>query len=178
MLTDNMLMLSVKSGDVEKMGTLYNRYHKLLFRFVFNMTREKETSEDMVHNVFMRMLKYPDGFTGGEFKIWMYHIARNIVYDYLKQKNRKPFHSDIEEYAEKLESGQSSDSILEKKEDIENLTKAMNKLSDENRELLVLCRYQELKYQEIAALMNISETAVKVRVHRAMNQLKTNFLQL
>jgi len=55
---------------------------------------------------------------------------------------------------------------------------AMESLSDDNRELLILCRYQELKYHEIARILDISEAAVKVRVHRALNQLKSNYLKI
>lgn len=58
------------------------------------------------------------------------------------------------------------------------LSAAMDKLSAENRELLVLCRFQELKYHEIAKVLNMTEGAVKVRVHRALNQLKITYLQL
>lgn len=68
-LSDNALMLKVKNGDIDKMGLLYERYHRQLLRFLFNMTRDRELSEDMVQNVFLRMLRYPDGFMGfGEFK--------------------------------------------------------------------------------------------------------------
>jgi len=66
-------MLKVKDGDIDKMGLLYERYHRQLFSFLFHMTRHKEVSEDIVQNVFFRMLKYSKGFTGsGEFKTWMY----------------------------------------------------------------------------------------------------------
>jgi DNA-directed RNA polymerase specialized sigma24 family protein len=69
-LSDNAIMLKVKNGDIDKMGLLYERYHNQLYRFIFNMTRQKELSEDMVQNIFLRMLKYPDGFMGyGEFKM-------------------------------------------------------------------------------------------------------------
>jgi RNA polymerase sigma-70 factor (ECF subfamily) len=54
----------------------------------------------------------------------------------------------------------------------------MAKLSDENRELLILCRFQELKYNEIARILNTTEGAIKVRVHRALNQLKSNYLKI
>jgi RNA polymerase sigma-70 factor (ECF subfamily) len=54
----------------------------------------------------------------------------------------------------------------------------MEQLSDENRELLILCRYQELKYDEIAQILNTTEGAIKVRVHRALNQLKNAYLKL
>lgn len=172
-------MLKVKNGDIDKMGLLYDRYNRLLFRFLFNMTRQKELSEDLVQNIFLRMLKYPDGFMGfGEFKTWMYHIARNSVYDHFRKVKRTPTYSDLTNYEERIESGQYTDSNLEKEQELKMLEKAMENLSDENRELLILCRFQELKYQEIAKIMNSTEGAIKVRVHRALNQLRINYLKI
>jgi RNA polymerase sigma factor (sigma-70 family) len=178
-LSDNALMLKVKSGDIDKMGLLYDRYNRQLFRFIFNMIRQKELSEDIVQNIFLRMLKYPDGFIGfGEFKMWMYHIARNAVYDYFKKAKRTPQQADVKDYEEKITGGNLSDTDLEKEEELRILEKAMKGLSDESRELLILCRYQELKYSEIAKLLNTTEGAIKVRVHRALNQLKINYLKI
>lgn len=172
-------MLKVKNGDIDKMGLLYERYHRQLFRFLFNMTRQKELSQDMVQNIFLRMLKYPDGFMGfGEFKMWMYHIARNTMYDHFRKIKRTPSSTDIKDYEERIDGGIRSDAKIEKEEEIRMLEQAMQSLSDENRELLILSRYQELRYNEIASLMNTTEGAVKVRVHRAMTQLKDNFMKI
>ncbi len=166
-------MLKVKNGDIDKMGLLYERYHRQLYRFLFNMTRQKELSEDMVQNIFLRMLKYPEGFMGfGEFKMWMYHIARNTVYDHFRKVKRTPAHSDLMNYEERIEGEQYTDAPMEKEQELKMLETAMGKLSDENRELLILCRFQELKYNEIAKYPEYHEGAVKVRVHRALNQLK------
>jgi RNA polymerase sigma factor (sigma-70 family) len=174
--SDNALMLKVKNGDIDKMGLLYERYYRQLYRFLFNMTRQKELSEDMVQNIFMRMLKYPDGFVGfGEFRMWMYHIARNTLNDHFRKVKRTPSSIDLKDFEEKIAGDSHSDKKIEKEQDIEMLEIAMQKLSDDNRELLILCRFQELKYNEIAVLMNTTEGAVKVRVHRAMEQLKNNF---
>ena len=178
-ISDNALMLKVKNGDIDKMGLLYERYHRQLYRFLFNMTRQKELSEDMVQNIFLRMLKYPEGFMGfGEFKMWMYHIARNSVYDHFRKVKRTPAHTDVKDYEERIEGEQHTDAPLEKEQELKTLEKAMNSLSDENRELLILCRYQELKYNEIARILNTTEGAIKVRVHRALNLLKSNYLKI
>ncbi len=177
--SDNSLMLKVKNGDIDKMGLLYERYNRQLFRFIFNMIRHKEISEDMVQNIFLRMLKYPDGFMGfGEFKTWMYHIARNAVYDHFRKVRRTPAGTDMKNWEERIEAEQFSDAQIEKEQELKLLETAMNGLSDENRELLILCRYQELKYNEIAKIMNITEGAVKVRVHRALNQLRSAYLKI
>lgn len=178
-LSDNALMLKVKNGDIDKMGLLYERYHRQLYRFIFNMTKQKELSEDMVQNIFLRMLKYPDGFMGfGEYKMWMYHIARNAIYDHFRKVKKAPLNTDVKNFEERIEGEQYSDARLEKEQELRILETAMEKLSDENRELLILCRFQELKYHEIAKILNTTEGAIKVRVHRALNQLKSNYQKI
>lgn len=178
-LSDNELMRKVQKGDIDKMGLLYERYNRQLYRFLHNMTRQKELSEDLVQNVFIRMLKYNDGFKGhGEFRTWMYRVARNVVYDHFKKAGKTPKHTDVADYETRIEGDHSSDVAMVKAEELRALEAAMTMLSIENRELLVLCRYQELKYSEIATILNITEGAVKVRIHRALSQLKDNYWRI
>src|SRR6476661_8834156 len=150
-LTDNALMLQVKAGQVDKMGLLFERYHRPLFGFFYHLTGNAEASEDLVQTAFYRMLKYRHTYTGeGEFRTWMYHLARNAA----------------------------ADASLQRAQDVDLLHQAMGRLSAEQREVLVLSRFQELKYEQIAQLLNTTEGAVKVRVHRALNQLKGIYLKL
>ena len=180
-LSDNALMLKVKEGDIDKMGLLYERYHRQLYGFLFHMTRHKELSEDMIHNVFFRMLKYRNGFTGsGEFKTRMYHIARNALHDHYRKDKRTPSHNSLQlsDFEEKIAGELPADEQMEYQQELRSLEIAMKNLSDENREIIVLCRFQELKYHEIARIMNKTEGAIKSRVHRALNQLKSNYLKI
>jgi RNA polymerase sigma factor (sigma-70 family) len=178
-LSDNALMLKVKEGDFDKMGLLYERYHRQLYGFLYHMTKQKESSEDIVQNVFFRMLKYRNSFNGsGEFKAWMYHLARNVLSDHYKKNKKTPTMGDLHHFEERLEEDQRVDAQMEKDQELKVLELALRNVSDENRELLILCRYQELQYQEIAQILNITEGAVKVRVHRALNQLKSAYLKL
>lgn len=90
-LTNNALMLKVKAGDLDKLGLLYERHKKRLFGFFYNMNSNASLSEDLVQNVFVRMLKYKHTFTGdGSFTAWMFRTARNVNYDYYK-KNKLSF---------------------------------------------------------------------------------------
>ena len=178
-LSDNALMLKVKDGDFDKMGLLFERYHRQLFGFLFQMTRQREASEDMVQNVFYRMLKYRKGFTGhGEFKIWMFHLARNVLSDHFHKNKRAKTIEDLSHVHEHIAGDESVDGQLEKAQQMKILEKALETLNEENRELLLLCRYQELKYSEVAQILNISEGNVKVRVHRALTQLKDAYLKI
>src|SRR5215831_4095206 len=83
------MMLSVKAGDLDKMGLLFERHHRALYNFFYYMTGNRESSEDMVQNVFFRMLKYRHTFSGeGEFRTWMYHLGRNVLKDFIKKNKR------------------------------------------------------------------------------------------
>ncbi|WP_310396581.1 RNA polymerase sigma factor [Hymenobacter sp.] len=173
-------MLKVKSGDVDRMGLLFERYHRPLFGFLYHMLGGRvEASEDLVQNVFYRMLKYRHTYTGaGEFRTWMYHLARNVLADYVKKNRHAAQHTDVADLAEHLGGGPRADEGLEHAQDVAQLHQALARLSPESREVLVLSRFQELKYGEIARVLNTTEGAVKVRVHRALNELKTTYLRI
>jgi RNA polymerase sigma factor (sigma-70 family) len=106
MLTDNSLMLKVKEGDLDKMGLLFERYHRQLYGFLFHMTYKKEVAEDMVQHTFYKMLKYRNSFTGsGEFVHWMYTVARNVLKDEYKKMKRAQLHDDVDDISDILPGG-------------------------------------------------------------------------
>ena len=177
-LTDNELMLRVKNGDLDKMALLFKRHHSALFGFLYRMTNQREASEDMLQNVFYRMLKSRHTFIGGSFKTWMYHLARNVCKDYMKKKKREGYHHDLSDFEERIRGGYPSDERIEQKQELEILQNALSKLSAENREVLVLSRFQGMKYHEIAQIMSITEGAVKVRIHRAIDHLKNMYIKI
>ncbi len=178
-LTDNALMLKVKNGDLDRMGLLFERHHRPLMGFLFHMTGQREMSEDLVQNVFYRMLKYRHTFRGdGEFRAWMYHVARNVIHDEGRTAKRSIRSQELDLYAEKIGGGVVADEHIQKKQELRVLHEALASLNEESREVLVLSRFQELKYHEIAKIMEISEGAVKVRVHRALQQLKNVYFKM
>jgi RNA polymerase sigma factor (sigma-70 family) len=171
-------MLKVKAGDLEKMGLLFERYHRALFGFLYHSTSHRSTSEDLVQTVFYRMLKYRHTFSGeGEFRTWMYHLARNVLNDEFKKTNRLFYQENYVEISDKSYAESDLEEHLEQIESNEILQKSLLKLSNEYREVLVLSRFQELSYQEIGEILNISEANVKVRVHRAIKELRNIYLK-
>jgi RNA polymerase sigma factor (sigma-70 family) len=101
-----------------------------------------------------------------------------VLNDHFKKNKRTPSKYNLKDFEESIEVGQHADYQIERNQELKTLEMAIEDLSEENRELLILCRYQELKYQEIAKILEITEGAVKVRVHRALNQLKSSYLKI
>ena len=172
-------MLKVKAGDLDRMGLLFERYHRQLYGFLYHMTYHREASEDMVQQVFYKMLKYRHNFTGsGEFIHWMYAIARNVIKDQGKRKKLLMAADSVDEMADQLAGHSNIEDQLHKKQEAEVLKLAMRKLTDDEREILSLSRFQELKHREIADILGINEGTVKVRVHRAMCHLKDIYTKI
>jgi len=176
--SDNALMLKVKSGDLSKLGLLFERYHKPLFGFFYRNTSKRELSEDLVQTLFERILKYRKNFKGeGMFTTWMYRIARNVLIDHYKQYQRKEsmfnYDDDMSKY------------LLKDDQDLESvelkhlcLRKAMDKLDSDKLEIIILSRYQGLKYKEIAEIMGTTEGAIRIKMFRALNDLRKHFLKI
>lgn len=178
-LSDNAIMLRVKAGELDRMGLLFERHHRSLYGFLFHMTYQREASEDMVQNVFYKMLKYRNTFTGqGEFVAWMFQIARNTLKDQAKKNKTKIQQWPAEEMEDRIGGGVSADEQLEKKQERAGLYKAMAGLSDDHREVLTLSRLQEMKYHEIARILGITEVAAKTRAFRAMQELKNIYTKM
>jgi RNA polymerase sigma-70 factor (ECF subfamily) len=171
-------MLKVKDGDIDKLGLLFERYKKPLYGFFYGMTRDSELCEDLVQNVFFRILKYRYLFRGeGDFKTWMFHIARNVNHDHYRKNNIKKTDS-VENWEEKLGHGDNKSMEMEQEDEIKMLHIAMDKLPAEKREVLLLSKFQEKKYKEVGEILGCSEGAVKVKVFRALQDLKTLYHQV
>ena len=128
-LTDNEIMLKVKNGDLDKMTVLFERHHRALYGFLFHMTNHRESSEDLVQNVFYRMLKYRHTFNGnGEFKSWMFYLAINALKDNLKKDRRNRHEYDIAGISEKIGDGALVEEKIQKEQEIEILLSAMKEL--------------------------------------------------
>jgi RNA polymerase sigma factor (sigma-70 family) len=175
--SDNKLMEDVKEGKVEKMAVLFEKHHVPLFNFFMRLTGNRNISEDLVQDVFMRMLKYRSTYQGrSKFTLWMYQIGRNAHIDYLRKKKEElPLD---EQWSDPVTQEASPEEKLEGGQDVQLLRQALAKLPLKKREVLILSRYQNLKYKEIAELMDCHIGTVKAHVHRAIKELGKIYFEL
>lgn len=166
-------MLKVKEGDLDKLGLLFERYHRVLFGFFYNKNKDVALSEDLVQNVFVRILKYKHRYRGdGEFKSWIFHIARNVNVDHYRKKRIR--HTEkIEDWQDEIADNSINQSQqMMQDEELEKLRQALQKLEPEKREVIIMSKLQGLKYKEIGKILGCSEGAVKVKVFRALKALR------
>jgi RNA polymerase sigma factor (sigma-70 family) len=170
---DEELMLEVRNGAGETLGVLFDRYHAPLYNFYSKLTGDRTLSDDLVQEVFLRILKYRQSYQPGTpFRAWIYQIARNARVDHYR---KTPRHITFE--PEMVAPVMPKDSA-QQLEETELLHRALMQMPEEKREILVLSRFQELRYQEIARLLGCELGTVKTRIHRAIQELRQNFKQL
>jgi len=170
-------MEEVRDGRVEKLAILFERHHIMLYNFFLRLTGNRSLSEDLVQDVFFRILKYRKTYHGqSTFSVWMYQIARNAHVDHLRKWKQEVALD--EQYEEVPAPDPEPGTRLEAEIDIELLKKAMDRLPLQKREILLLSRFQEMKYREIAELLGCSIGAIKTSVHRAVKDLGKIYCEL
>jgi RNA polymerase sigma-70 factor (ECF subfamily) len=173
---DEQIMQEVRAGDVGKLETLFDRHYRALFRYFVRLTSDRSWSEDLVQEVFFRILKYRHTYQAGtSFRAWMYQVGRNVWLDQAAKRKEVA----LPENAGEIGSAETpADRQVQTKQETVLLRRALAALPAEKREVLVMSRYQELKYEEIASALKCEVGTVKVRVYRALRELGDRFFAL
>jgi len=141
------------------------------------MTFDQDDGADLTQSVFLRVIKYRSSYKSGmSFQSWIYQMARNAFSDHYHREKKKM--NQFVEVANIRDRASSAQDDLEQVEKEELLNQSMAKLTDDQRELLILTRFEHMKYEEVAVLMDTTVANVKVKVHRAINKLREYYFEL
>jgi RNA polymerase sigma-70 factor (ECF subfamily) len=170
-------MQDVRAGEVAKLETLFDRHHRALFHYFLHLTGNRAVSEDLVQEVFFRILKYRHTYqTETSFRAWMFQIGRNVHTDYV---GRHKAEVAMPEGTLEVASGEElPDRRAQNKQEAALLRRALASLPPEKREVLIMSRFLDLKYEEIALALKCEVGTVKVRVYRALRELGDRFFAL
>jgi RNA polymerase sigma factor (sigma-70 family) len=170
-MTDESLMLCVKSGELDKAAILYERYKKALYNFfLYKNSNDKDKGEDGVQQVFYQLIKYRHTFKeDGNFKVWLYSIAWNIQHhDFRRQEKQEDM---INNYP-------ITETYIQFDDDHQTLHHALKLLPDIYRDVLIMSRFGGLKYEEIAEINNCSVGVIKTRAFRAIQSLREVYFKI
>jgi RNA polymerase sigma-70 factor, ECF subfamily len=175
-LTDEALMQAVREGDFAQLGVLFDRHHREVFEFLVRTTGQRALAEDLVQDVFERILKHRETYRGDAgFRPWLFRIACNARADYFRRRMQTaPLGEDLDPADEAAGPEQQ----LEDASEAARLQRALLTLRADKRDLIVLARYSDLKYETIAELLGVDVGTIKVRVHRALKELRDKFLTM
>jgi RNA polymerase sigma factor (sigma-70 family) len=164
--SDEEVMSQVREGAAEMLGILFERYHAKLFNYYVRLTGDRTLSEDLVQEAFYKILRSRRTYRpGSPFRPWMYQIARNARTDNF----RRPAEVEFQEHM--AEPVLLEDELADR-EQHEILRRALLQLPEEKRELLLLTRFEGLKYSEIAQMFDCEVGTIKTRIFRALQELK------
>ncbi|MFZ1719903.1 MAG: sigma-70 family RNA polymerase sigma factor [Candidatus Moraniibacteriota bacterium] len=180
---DTNLILRHLSGDTKAFLLLMKSYLKPIYRFAFQFTHEQASAEDIAQETFIKVWKNLRRFdTRRPFKTWIFTIAKNTAYDYLKKRKTLPFSSfENDEGENPLEAIDDENllpsAILERKEITTMLTSALEKISPTNQTLLTLRYLEDFSLEEIAEILGEPYNTIKSRHLRALKRLKQEIIE-
>lgn len=163
-------MLRVAKGDQQALREIIEHWQGPLINFFYRSLRSVEASEDLAQTVFIRIYRAADRYQPtAKFSTYLFHIARRILINEFRRQSRKPL--DAVDPADLHASTPGIDKIrmLELEE---AFALALETLPENQRTAILLLKQQQLSYEEIAATMDASESAVKSWIHRARQKLK------
>jgi len=189
--TDVQLMLDVKAGDEQSFELLLQRYRTPLVNFLFRMVRSREQAEDLAQEVFIRVYRAREEYVpSAKFTTWLFRIATNLALNSLRDHRYQKLEMSIDApLSTDAENGDDRTfEIAERRPTIEQelveqarkqmIRHAIEKLPEKQRAAVLLHKYQELDYAEIAKILSCSESALKSLLFRAYESLRVELAPL
>ena len=179
---DAVLMLRVKRGDRAAFAALVEKYKQPLFNFVFRTLRDEIETEDVAQNTFLQVWKSRARYERtAKFTTWLFTIARNLCLNEIRRRSRHPAESIEEAHAEHEDQPRqqyedkahiAAPEKLLHGELAGKIEEALAELPENQRTAILLCRQDELSYEEIAGILDCSLSATKSLIHRGRETLK------
>ncbi len=168
---DKKLVAATLAGDSQAFGEIVKKYQRPLYFLALRMLHNPQSADDVTQKAFLKAYRALAGFQfKSSLKTWLMTIALNLC----RTELARPKREEAEEWIEDL-----PDTSMEQRGDQEEmeeqraqLRRAMEKLPPRQREVVVLRIHQEMPFQEIAEVLNSTESAVKVNFHHAMKSLR------
>ena len=171
--SDEELMLALRDGALPAFDALFRRHYEAVRSLCARIVSGGADGDDLAQETFLRVLRHRATFRGdARFTTWVYRIARNLCLEQLAR------HARDRKISERWGVETPAVVMPDPSGDAELLALAMRSLTSEQREVLVLCRFHELPFSEIGAILGCTAGAARVRAHRALVELRQAYQKL
>ncbi|AOM84152.1 RNA polymerase sigma factor SigX [Salisediminibacterium beveridgei] len=168
----------------EEFDRLYEQYHHQLFQYLFYLVRHRETAEELVQEVYIKVLNSFSTFEGKSTeKTWLYSVAKHVAIDHIRKQSRKKRRAEGKEYEfserefEIEDRDPLPDEIVVQKEEVQEVYKMLEKCTEDQQQVMILRFVQSLSIAEAAEVLGWTESKVKTTQHRAIKALKGHLQQ-
>jgi RNA polymerase sigma-70 factor (ECF subfamily) len=170
LLDERRLVQKAKSGDPDAFARLYDAYVERVYRYIYFRVSDDAATEDLTSQVFLKAWESVSRYRPGSspFLAWLYSIARNLVIDHYRTKKETV---DLEDIIHITSNGPSPDEEVQKRFELQEMRKALQFLTDEQREVVTLRFIAGLSTEEVAAVMEKREGAIRALQMRALHAL-------
>ena len=172
--TDDELIERVRKGETRFFAELVQRYQDPVYGMTLRFVRSAGDAEDLAQEAFLRAYRGLDGFKGdARFSTWLYRITWNLCADWLRRKRKSGRASLSTDDASGVPDSRVGleEQVLEAEERRE-VRRALDRLDEKYRGVLILLYYQKLTYEQIAAILDVPVKTVETRLYRARKLLK------
>jgi len=181
-------MLGVRAGDNVSFELLLQRYRSPLVNFLFRMVRDRATAEDLAQDVFLRVYRARKQYTpSAKFTTWLFRIATNVALNSVRDNRHQkmqvsldgPVSAEEDSVARDLPARESRiDQQLLERDRVEFIQRAIASLPEKQRAAVLLHKYEEMDYAEIAETLDCTEAALKSLLFRAYENLRVQLAPL
>ena len=169
--SESQLIAGALKGDENACRGLLNSYKGRIFSYVYRIVKNYHDAEEITFDTFVRCFKSLNSFDRTKnFSTWLYTIAHNMAIDFLRKKKIDYDYLD-ERYAD-IASDKYLARDFEKKQKLNKVDQALNRLAPMDREIVILFHKEEKSYEEISEILKIPTTTIKTRLHRARIKLR------
>jgi RNA polymerase sigma-70 factor (ECF subfamily) len=187
--TDVQLMLDVKAGDEQSFELLLRKYRTPLVNFLYRMVRDTAVAEDLAQEVFLRVYRARQEYApSAKFTTWMFRIATNLALNSVRDNRHRRMEISMDQPVDMGEEEQRPLEVPDRTPSVEQdlvarvraemILKAIHSLPEKQRAAVLLHKYQELDYDEIARVLECSESALKSLLFRAYETLRVELAPL
>ena len=169
--SDEALMLRVLEKDNVAFQQLVTRWKNPLVNYFYRQLRDQEISEDLTQEVFIRVWKARDYKVKAKFSTWLYRLAYHLLVDHYRKQKRQPPQVSATQLDTEPTSVLSPESQAVLKDQQAQIQGALKRLPTAQQNILILSKFQDLKYSQIAEILNCPVSRVKVSVFRALKNL-------
>jgi RNA polymerase sigma-70 factor, ECF subfamily len=176
-ITDQHLIERVLGGETEAFGTLVHRWERHIYGLTLRMLGHSEDARDATQETFISAYTNLKHFRGdAKFSSWLYRIALNVCHSRLRRRSRRPDAS-LEEQFEEVgfeppSPAMSADERLLDDQVGAHVRRALSAIPAEMRQVIIMKEYQDLKFHEIAEILDVPVSTVKTRMYTGLRELR------
>jgi RNA polymerase sigma-70 factor (ECF subfamily) len=180
---DEALMVRYQKGEVRAFEILLTRHRKPIYNFILRFVGSRELAEDLMQETFLRVIRGAENYKRqAKFTTWLYTIARNLCVDQSRRAKHRRAQSLDQPMSSSAESGtlldvvpgkdMPSDRAAVSKEIHRKLHEALERLSEEQREVFLMREFLDMPFKQIADVVGVPENTVKSRMRYALEKLR------